>query len=229
MSRGGLLRADLANLRRDPMLLAAGLAPLLVAGLVKFGFDPLASAVSGVVALDRPLVVGAALLLVPLLVGFVVGFLLVEEREERILEAVAVTPVGISGFVEHRLLLPAVVGAGAVAIVGRLVGDMSSWALVAVSALAGSTATLVTMALAAMARDRVQALAVSKLTGFLLVAAIAYQLIDGWWRLPLGVLPATWVVDIAVTSRLWPSLLFGSAAHVAGGLILWRTLQRRTV
>ena len=226
MSYLGLVRTDLTNLRRDPMLLAAGVAPLLVAGLLMFGFDPLAEAVAGLVELERPLVVGGALLLAPLLVGFVVGFLLVEEHEERILDAVAVTPVGNSGFVRHRLLLPAVVGAGASVFVGAVVGDLSIASLASVAVLAASTATLVTMTMAAVARDRVQALAVSKLTGFLLVAAIAFQFVDGWWRLPLGLIPATWLVDAAVSPTVWQPLLWGAVTHIAAGLVLWRRLQR---
>ena len=227
MSRIGLLRTDFANLRRDPMLVAAGVAPLLVAGLVQFGFDPLATAVAGFVELDRPLVVGGALLLAPLLVGFVVGFLLVEEHEEHILDAVAVTPLGTSGFLKHRLALPAVVGAGASAVLGSVVGVLTVWAVVSVAVLGGATASLVTMAMAAIAGDRVQALAVSKLTGFLLVAAVAFQLVDGWWRVPLGVLPATWLVDAAVSPTVWPPLLWGVVTHAAAGVMLWRRLQRR--
>lgn len=227
MSRIDLVRADFANLRRDPMLLAAGVAPLLVAGLVMFGFDPLATAVAGFVELDRPLVVGGALLLAPLLVGFVVGFLLVEEREEHILDAVAVTPLGNSGFLEHRLLLPAVVGAGASAFLASVIGELTLPAVVSVAVLGGATATLVTMTMAAVASDRVQALAVSKLTGFLLVAAVAFQFVDGWWRVPLGVLPATWLVDTAVSPTVWPPFLLGVATHAAAGLMLWRRLRRR--
>lgn len=227
MSRLELARTDFANLRRDPMLLAAGVAPLLVAGLVMFGFDPLAAAVADFVELDRSLVVGGALLLAPLLIGFVVGFLLVEEHEERILAAVAVTPLGNSGFLKHRLLLPALVGAGAAALLGFVVGELSLAAVVSVAVLGGATASLVTMTMAAIASDRVQALAVSKLTGFLLVAAIAFQFVDGWWRIPLGLVPATWLVEAAVSPTVWRPFLFGAATHAAVGLMLWRRLQRR--
>ena len=227
MSRISLVRTDLANLRRDPMLLAAAAAPLLVAGLIMFGFDSLAGAVASFVELDRRLVVAGALLLAPLLVGFVVGFLLVEEHEERILDAVAVTPIGTSGFLQHRLLLPAAVGAGAAGLIGGLVGELSLAKLGAVAVLAGGTASLVTMTMAATARDRVQALAVSKLTGFLLVAAVAFQLVDGWWRVPLGLVPATWLVDTAVSPGVWPPFALGIATHAVAGLMLWRVLQRR--
>lgn len=227
MTVAGLVRADLANLRRDPMLLAAGLAPLLLAGLLFFGFDPLVAATADVVELDkhRPVFVGGALLLTPMLIGFVVGFLLVEEREEKILDAVAVTPRGGDGFLIHRLALPGVVGALAAGGVAVVAGSLRYSRLAAVVVLAGATAVLVTMVMAAVARDRVQALAVSKLTGFLLVAAVAFQFVDGWWRVPLGLVPATWVVETVVASNVWPAVGVGLVAHAAGIGLLWRRVH----
>lgn len=226
MSVAGLVRADLVNLRRDPMLMAAGLAPVLIAGLVGFGFEPLADAAAGFVDLrsHRPLFVGGALLLTPLLIGFVVGFLLVEEGEERILDAVAVTPRGRDGFLRHRLIFPAVVGSVASMGIGVVLGSLGAGRLLAVAALAGATAVLVTVTMAAIARDRVQALAVSKLTGFLLVAAVAFQFVEGWWRIPLGLVPATWVVEAVVAESVWPALALGLATHTVAATLLVRRL-----
>lgn len=226
MSDLRVLRTDFTNLRRDPMLVAAGLAPLLVAGLVALGFDPLAAALAGSVTLDRALFVAGALALTPLLIGFVVGFLLVEEREERILEAVAVTPHGTTGFLRHRLALPAVVGAAAAGLLGWLIGGMEAPRLLVVVLLAGGTATLVAMTLVAIARDRVQALAVSKLIGFLLVGAVGFQFVAGWWRVPLGLLPPTWLIEAAVGPTVGRPLLLGVITHLGAGLLLWPTLGR---
>jgi hypothetical protein len=226
-----LLRADLANLRRDPMLLISGLAPLLIATLLAFGFTPLADAVAGTVDLapQRPVFVGGALLLTPLLVGFVVGFLLVEEREERIFEAVAVTPRGTDGFLAFRLALPAAGGAVASLVVATIAGSLSPGQLLVVALLSAAMAVLVTMSMIAIARDRVQALAVSKLTGFLLVGAVAYQFLGGAWRILLGVLPGTWLVEAAVVETPWKALGLGILTHGVVGVPLWRRVRRLLV
>lgn len=224
MSLAPLLRADLTNLRRDPMLLAASLAPLLITGLLLTGLDRLVDVVD--IGGHRDLIVGGAILLTPLLIGFVIGFLTVEEKEERILDAVAVTPRGSRGFLAHRLLLPAVVGGVAAGGIGAAVGSQSVVTLLLVSLLAAGTACLVMLTLVAIARDRVQALAVSKLTGFLLVAAVAFQLTDGWWRIPLALSPATWVVETAVSPEPWQAFGVGLVAHAVAGVALWRRVRR---
>ncbi|HSJ29371.1 MAG TPA: hypothetical protein VLB67_14285, partial [Acidimicrobiia bacterium] len=162
------------------------------------------------------------------LAGFVVGFLLVEEREERILDAVAVTPRGTSGFLRHRTLLPAIIGGLASLFVGVATGSMSAGRLMVVATLAAGSATLVTLTMVAVARDRVQALAVSKLTGLLLVAAIAFQFVEGLWRLPLGAFPSTWIVEAVAGESHVAAFGIGSVTHlVAGGLLIGRV--RRTL
>ncbi|MEX0757888.1 MAG: hypothetical protein WD532_11855 [Acidimicrobiia bacterium] len=228
MSVAGLVRSDLANLRRDPMLMAAGLAPVLIAALIGFGFEPLTNAAAGDIdlAVHRPLFVAGALLLTPLLIGFVVGFLLVEEGEERILDAVAVTSRGRDGFLRHRLMVPAVVGSVTAGGVGLVLESLGWPRLVAVAVLAGGTAVLVTLTIATLARDRVQALVVSKLTGFLLVAAVAFQFIEGWWRIPFGLVPATWVVETVVAEVVWPGFVLGLGTHGVVGALLWRRIRR---
>jgi hypothetical protein len=210
------------------MLLAAGMAPVLIAALVGFGFEPLTEAAGSVVDLEahRPLIVGAALLLTPLLIGFVVGFLLVEEREERILEAVAVTGRGSDGFLAYRVGMPAVVGGLSALGVAVAVGSLTPQALIVVSALAGMTAGTVCLTLAVVARDRVQALAISKLTGFALVAAVAFQFVEGWWRLPFVIVPTTWVLEAAVATEPWAAFALGIITHTFVGALLWTRARR---
>lgn len=222
-----LARTDLANLRRDPMLAAATLAPVLIGALIELGFEPLVSAVSEFADLGphRPVVVGAGLALVPLLAGFVVGFITAEEREERIFEAVAVTPTGRGGFLRYRFGLPGVLGAVSSGALAVVLGDLSPGHVLAVSVLAGGTAVMVTMSIAVVAKDRVQALAISKLTGFVVVVAVGFQFVDGWWRIPLGLVPTTWLVEIAVAESGLGPLVLGVVTHT----LVIAVLARRAV
>lgn len=223
-----LVRTDLANLRRDPMLVAATLAPVLIGLLIGFGFEPLVSAVSEFVELapHRPVVVGAGLALVPLLAGFVVGFITAEEREEKILDAVAITPVGRGGFLRYRFGLPGVLGAVSSGALAVVIGDLSVGQVAAVALLAGGTAVMVTMAIAVVAKDRVQALAISKLTGFVVVVAVGYQFVDGSWRILLGLIPTTWLVEVAVAESWLVPLLLGVVTHTLAIAVLSRRVLR---
>jgi ABC-type Na+ efflux pump permease subunit len=230
----GLLSGDLTNLRRDPMLVAAGLAPLLVAVVLRVGSVPTVERLVPVVDIVPwlPVILGFFLLLTPFLMGFVVGFLLLEEREDRILEVVAVTPRGHAGFMAYRLGLPAVAG-GVGAVVVAVISGLSTLGvprLLGVAILCAGSATLVTMTMAAMARDRVQGLAVVKVTGFALLGAVGFQLLPNPWKWALAPLPQTWVLEaVAGAGKTWPPLLIGTLTHAAAGWFLWRRVRRRVV
>jgi hypothetical protein len=122
--------------------------------------------------------------------------------------------------------LPAVGGAAASVVVAAIVASIDVGGLLTVAILSAAMAVLVTLTMIAVARDRVQALAVSKLTGILLVGAVAYQFVGGGWRVLLGVLPGTWVVEAVVADSPWMALGLGLGTHLLFGLLLWRRTRR---
>lgn len=221
------VKGDLANLRRDPMLVAAMAAPLLVGALVRIGVPR----TTGIIEVTEhlPLVLGFSMLLAPTLAGFVMGFLLLEEREDRILDAIAVTPLGTGGFFAYRLWWPVLTGGLGAMVVALLAGisTVGVGRLVAAVVLAAATGGLVTLVLAVLASDRVQGLALGKLTGVTLVAAVGFQLLPGPWRWLLAAIPQVWVVDaVAGPGPVLFPVAIGAVLHIGLGWILWRLLLR---
>lgn len=219
------VRGDLANLRRDPMLVAAMAAPLLVGALVRFGVPRATDLIE--LTEHLPLILGFSMLLAPTLAGFVMGFLLLEEREDRILDAIAVTPLGTGGFFAYRLWWPVLTGGLGAALVALLSGitTVEVGRLVAAVVLAAATGGLITLVLAVLAGDRVQGLALGKLTGVTLMAAVGFQLLPQPWRWLLAPVPQVWVIDaVAGPDRVLLSVVIGLFLHVGLGWMLWRRL-----
>ena len=218
------VRGDLANLRRDPMLVAAMAAPLLVGVLVRVGVPRVTDLID--LADYLPLILGFSMLLAPFLAGFVMGFLLLEEREDRILDAIAVTPLGTGGFFAYRLWWPVLtggLGAAAVALLAGVTAEVGR--LVAAVFLAAATGGLITLVLAVLAGDRVQGLALGKLTGVTLVAAVGFQLLPEPWRWLLAPIPQVWVIDaVAGPGPALLSVVIGLFLHLGLGWMLWRRL-----
>ena len=108
-----LALADARILGRDPLLkwvlgLPLGLAlvlrvliPRIQQGLIANGFD---------MAPYFPLVMGGYLMTAPGIVGMVIGFLLLDERDARPLSALRVTPLSMREYLVYRILLPLVAG-----------------------------------------------------------------------------------------------------------------------
>jgi len=154
------------------------------------------------------------------------GFLLLEEREDRILDAIAVTPLGTGGFFAYRLWWPVLtggLGAAAVALLAGVTAEVGR--LVAAVFLAAATGGLITLVLAVLAGDRVQGLALGKLTGVTLVAAVGFQLLPEPWRWLLAPIPQVWVIDaVAGPGPALLSVVIGLFLHLGLGWMLWRRL-----
>jgi fluoroquinolone transport system permease protein len=121
----------------------------------------------------------------PLSVGTVVGFLLLDQRDDRTLLAMRVTPLPLAAYLAYRLALPTLVSIpvtlAAVLVAGGL-GLGPGGALLA--ALSGAPlAPLTAIALVALARNKLEGMALMKMA----------SLVPPVWDLALGVIPPFWV------------------------------------
>lgn len=104
------LRADMQQMKREPIMLLFALLSLLLIGVFK-----------GIVSVGAPILydytgidlmtyemymVAMVYMLQPLMLGTVMGFFMLDEKDARIFELLRVTPLGISGYLMNRLLLP---------------------------------------------------------------------------------------------------------------------------
>jgi fluoroquinolone transport system permease protein len=213
-----LVRSDWRNVARDPFLLLVLVVPLLLAGLVRVAFPWATAAAASRVALEpyAEFVIGYMLALNPMLVGGAVGFMLLDEREERVLAAIAVTPLGKRGWLTYRIALPvaatAIMGAVAVYLTG--LEPPPAPRLLVIVVLAALEAPLATLFLAGFAANKVQAMALSKAGTLAVVAPFAALLVAPPWQYLVGVLPQFWVVKLALASTA-DTLEFSTIAVVA--------------
>jgi fluoroquinolone transport system permease protein len=231
-----LLRSDVRNVVRDPLLLLVVAVPLLLAGLVRIAFPWATAAAAPHFALGSyaPFVVGYMLVLTPMLVGGAVGFMLLDEREAGVLAAIAVTPLGKRGWLVYRVTGPVVVtmvmGFVAVFLTGLAPPPIAR--LVVIVALAAAEAPFATLFLAAFAANKVQAIALAKAGGLLVVAPFAALAVADPWQLLAGILPQYWIVKLALidASDTMTFATLAAAAVLVHGIALSalaRTYERR--
>jgi fluoroquinolone transport system permease protein len=229
-----LIGADAMNIARDPMLLMASgmsLLPALALRLAQPTMDAAAFDAFGVVAISR-FVVPLALLIPAVLIGWVTGFLLLEDRDEGVLLAVDVTPVGKGGFLIYRVLVTATLGAAV---------SLYAWPLIlphvpvivalGIAAIVALNAVAMAVILPAIAGNKVEGLALSKLLNlFSLVPLLAA--VPSPARFLAGILPPYWVGELLGMSEVMPlpapltlvlALIVNSLAIVA----LFRLFARR--
>jgi fluoroquinolone transport system permease protein len=203
-----LADADRRLVWRDPLLkwvllLPVGLA-LLFRILIPQAHETLLRATGVDIAPYYPLIMGGYLINAPGIVGMVIGFLLLDERDARTLTALRVTPVSIRRYLAYRVSGPLLVATATTLLGYGLIGitPLPIGPLLAISAVAGLSAPLIALVLATAAPNKVAGLAVVKvLNGVNLLPIAAYFLPT----------PAQYVAGVIPT--YWPMRAFWSAAQ----------------
>lgn len=225
---------DAESLWADLLLRWMAVLPLVVALAVRAVLPAVLVKVSELAGVElawlQPLLAGYVVVaLAPLLAGSVVGFLLLDQRDDRTLLALRVTPLPLGVYLAYRLALPTaaalVATLAAVAVAGGL-GLTPATALLAALASA-PLAPLAALALAAFARNKVEGLALMKVAGVPLMAPLAGLFLPPLWRAPLHLLPtyqvarAVWALQSGAAP--WSALLAGwGLALLLAALLLLR-------
>lgn len=229
-----LLVADSLNISRDPILLFVAMMSFLPATLLYFFGAPLDEAGVahlGIEGLSR-YITGPTVIMPAFLLGWVTGFLLLEDRDDGPLLAMETTPTGKSGFLLYRLSVTCVV-CFAVALIGArlLVADRGWGAALFLAALVALEAIIVAFILLALARNKVEGLALSKLINIGSVVPLLALLPSGL-RYMGGLFPSYWIgeflgISAPPTMNPWGAAVMAIVVHLVWLLALVVLAKRR--
>ncbi len=169
-----------------------------------------------------PLIISYFLvLLIPLMFGVVIGFLLLDERDDQTLTALQVTPLPLDSYLMYRIALPFMLSVLTAVVAVPLTGlvQVPFLPLLLVSLLASLEAPIFALALASIAENKVQGFALMKGSGVILLAPVAAYFVPSGLQLLFGIIPTYWPVKafwVAAGggSRYWPFLLAGLLYHL---------------
>ena len=157
---------DARSVRRDSMLRWFIFLPLLLVFVFRFGTPFLTRLAWDELAFDLrpyyPLMTSFLYLIMPLIVGMVLGFLLLDQRDDRTLTALQVTPLSLNGYLAYRISLPLLVSLVTTLVMVPLagLGRISAPAHFAAALSAAPLAPMFALFNAAFAQNKVQGLAV---------------------------------------------------------------------
>lgn len=231
---------DVMSVRRDPLLRWIVALPLLIALLVRFFLPVIIGRLENILHLGfgtfYPVVAGYALLITaPVLCGMVVGFLLLDERDDGTLLALRVTPLPPGSYLAWRLSLPMLLSVAVTLAALPLAGVSPGIPSLLVCALAAAPfAPLVALALAVFAQNKVQGFALVKASGVFQMAPLVAYFVKVEWQPAFGIFPTYWPAKLLWTlqagvGRAWPYLMAGLAYQLILLFILLRRFNRLVV
>lgn len=233
-----LIRTDVRNWLRDPMLAFVAVGPLLLAIIIRVGVPTVTQMAAPAFALEPyyPVIAGTMAVFGPSIYGFVAGMFVLEDREQGVLSAYRTSPLSTRGYLLYRAgtayalsllaTLPALVVVGLVPVPPLVVLGVA-----AVSALGGP---VLAFTFGSLASNTIEGLALSKLLNpILLGPAIGIAVVSEPIQFLAGIFPAYWPVKAYVAGvsgdPLWAGyLLVGAVVHLLALGALAQLFHHRT-
>jgi fluoroquinolone transport system permease protein len=214
------------------------LVPLGLAVAARWLFPPAIERLSSLLPFDLqtlyPQLMGYVLLLLaPVICGAVVGFMLLDQRDDNTLTALRVTPLPIASYLTYRLAMPMSISAIMALIALPLSGlaALDPLELLMVVLAAAPLAPLTALFLAAYAANKVQGFALQKAMAVFFIAPFIGALLPMPWRLLMGLIPTYWPAALlwAIQSEMpggWLLLISGLAYQALLVALLLRRYTR---
>ena len=237
---GTLARNDARLFGRDSFLPTLGLTAVGLAVLLRFGLPWLAD----LLAANPGLGIGREELF-PLLIGYMVifesatlggmmiAFIVLDERDDRTMDALLVTPLPTTYYVGYRLLV-AIALAFALVLLCMYIVDQAMvpfWQLLPIAAVASLMGTLSELFLATFAGNKVEGFAQVKIVGTSGLVLFAAWFLPQPWSWLVGLYPPFWAVKAywlaqAGDPNWWMALLVGLALMLGALTYLLRRFDR---
>jgi fluoroquinolone transport system permease protein len=227
---------DLKNVGRDSMLLWMPALPVLMALLARWGIPALTDLLAARFGFDLTPYYGALMsFLLPMaamFVGVVTGFLILDERDDRTLTALMVTPLSLNGYLTYRLSAPLVVSTVLSLVAYPLVGliPLPVGTLVAIALLSGFAAPILALTFGVLAENKVAGLALQKLLGTVLFLPVLAYFLPEPLQWLAGVFPTYWPLKVfwlaAAGQPIILPLAIGVAVNALALALLVRAFDR---
>ena len=162
-------------------------------------------------------------MLTPFMFCFASAMLMLEEYDVNLSSYLSVTPVGKNGYLFSRIVLPSLI-ACVVSLVLLMYFSLTHWrmlTLIWVILLSGLSAIIVTMLVFSYSRNKVEGMAIAKLSGIIMLGLPVPFLIHTNLQYVFSPFPSFWIASY-VKSGTWWALFFGFVSSAVLILIFYK-------
>jgi fluoroquinolone transport system permease protein len=231
-----LIKGDWKIIGRDPMLILCLIAPILLILVATMVF-PLASDLSIKFinfSLEPYFPVGSLFLfpLTAMLLGMVYGFILLDERDGGLISYLAITPMGKSGYLQIRMLMPVMISflMNIVFLVCTgFLQFLKPVEIIVISFITSFEAPMILLFLAAFADNKVEGMAISKGFGIIMLPMLIDYFFTGSWRWIMALSPAWWIERAIFNEQpvRWFYMAGAALVHFIIIALLYRKFEKR--
>lgn len=226
---------DIRSVGRDKGIYWMLFLPIISALIIRWGVPPLTQNLIDQYSFDLAPYYPAILayffvIMAPITFSVMVGFMLLDEKDDNTLTALQVTPLPLNSYIAYRVFVPVLLTIVMMFIIFPMANiDTMPWQSLLITAIAASPMSpMFALYLASMAQNKVQGFALMKLSGFILFLPIFAFFIKSSWELAFGLIPTYWPMKVywmltAGETGVWPYVL---VSIVYQSIVAWIFIKR---
>jgi len=197
-----ILAADYKNTRRDPILLLMLWLPLFMLLIIRYGLPVLVHQLPLLANYYQEIIAFFALLNA-VFPGFILSFIILDEKDLQLIPIIKTTPVSLSGFLWVRIGFLVIYGflSSLILVVFNGVYGIAFLKAMAISILCTLNAPILILLITTLAKNKVEGLTYLKVANIILFIPAIAMFIDTKWELFLGIFPAFWIYQYMDTSN----------------------------
>lgn len=230
---------DLLNIKRDSMLLYMAFVPWIMVALARI-LIPVAGewlALNYQLQVEEyyPLIISFFFILqIPMIFGLIFGLLILDEKDDRVLTAIKVTPVSLDSYLLYRFCATIVFSIVYVFITIFATGLVNLNILIKslpAALLSGLLAVFMMLIMVTFADNKLEGLAIMKASGILMIGPLAAFFIKSDWQILLGILPSYWPAKAfwlaAEGGSIWLHIIIGLIYNLVLCYFLYQRFQKK--
>ncbi|MFW6029850.1 MAG: hypothetical protein ACOCRO_06305 [Halanaerobiales bacterium] len=233
-----LLKGDIKNAIRDKMLLFILFSPLIIAIAFKFLIPFLEKILMNQLSLSLTpyyfIIMIFILVLIPSILGMLIALLIIEDRDQGIINYLSITPVQRFEYLINKLLVSMILSFFSLLFVIYFLNlvDIKLLRSLPIFIMASLETAVIALFITAFASNKMEAFAFSKASGIFFITPIAAYFIESRWAYLLAIFPTFWIYKsfegvYGGFSMYIVRFILGFVVHLIFILFLYRKFKER--
>lgn len=216
MKAATIIKSDLKNIFRDPSLIVIFIVPIFLIAILRI-LPPIYEPFFPVMIEYRPLILGTFGLLVSGLSGFLMAFVMLDEKDQQLFEVFRVMPFSFKKLILLRILSMFITGfiLCFTVIKGAGLVSLNLTQVLVLSFLCALSGPANTMLIVSFANNKIEGATYFKLLNMFIMAPMVSVFIIGAAKYLLGVFPFFWVFQSFMNYQ-YPTAFY---LHVGLGIL----------